>query len=221
MYFSLHLNCYYCILQQLRQVLLDKIYSLKRDTTLSKQRKVSTPGVKYGTLEVMVFPPPPPSHEASADGLKMALIDKDKNGVIIPEQETVCECHNTLLRYLDQQRHTSMSGTCASVDENTESDIGGILSLDCISTCAQPSCLLIHCLGFKISGQVWPNNIEPLQNVAPSQVNPAYVAREQAVRDRIEAVQEAQNRTHVQVSDVTLELIDQLNGEWETQSCRV
>ena len=60
----------------------------------------------------------------------------------------------------------------------------------------------------------WPDPAEPMR-VPPSHINPKYVAKESAKRRRLEEVEAAQQQSHVQVSDVTLELIEQLRNEWD------
>mmetsp|Transcript_28951 Transcript_28951/g.48858 ORF Transcript_28951/g.48858 Transcript_28951/m.48858 type:complete len:263 (-) Transcript_28951:12-800(-) len=202
-----------CNIELLRQVILDNIESAQRSIAHIDERRRSQSRGHFSALEVMVFSPPPPSHEGSSDGLKMAIVNRAGEEIVDPN-DALCDCHNALLPYLERQNDTQMSGTCASVDENSESDMNSFLSLSSFSSCAQPTCLLIHCLGFKIRGQKWPDP-QPLLNITPSQRNPLYEAREKALKDRLEAVQEAQSRSQVQVSDVTLELIDELHEEWD------
>lgn len=197
----------------LRQVMVENIEFAQRSIGHLEERRRSQSRGQYSAMEVLVLPPPPPSHEGSSDGLKMAIVNRAGEEITDPN-DALCNCHDALLPYLERQNGAQMSGTCASVDENAEGDPGAFLSLSSFSSCAQPSCLLIHCLGFKIRGQKWPDP-EPPVKVAPSQRNPAHLAREKALKDRLDAVQEAQSRSQVQVSDVTLELIDELYEEWE------
>ena len=114
-----------------------------------------------------------------------------------------------------------MSGSCASVDELAETQSDSLdlppLSVASLTTCAQPTCLVLHCLAFKIRGQSWPGSDPPLR-LAPSMANPVYAAREQAQRARLDAVQEAQAHSQVQVSDVTPQLIDNLKHDWGSDS---
>ena len=190
------------------------------DGVFIKSAPDSQPRASLSSVEVMVIPPPPSSLMACADGLRMELLGTGssvKNNTHAYEMEP-CRCHEAVEKYLEQQSQAvPVLGSCASVDELTESDSAGVLTLDSLSTCGAPTCLLFHCLGFKIRGQIWPDAAAPM-HIAPSRINPAFVASEQAERDRLEAVQAAQSSSHVQVSDVTLALMDQMKTDWDNDS---
>ena len=220
--------------------MLEVIQSSKhsRDTVhthIKQQQQTKRP---LSSVQLLVLPPPPASLFASADGLQMNLLlgGQERGEEAEPRREP-CRCHETIDEYLAAQlrqtqtqrqavsRATPVSGSCASVDELTESDSwevgagGGVLVQDrgthALSTCSRPTCLVLHCLAFKIADQLCPAPAAPL-HIAPSRLNPAFQQSEQAKRARLEAVQEAQSGrgSHVQVSDVTLELMDQLRNDW-------
>ena len=223
--------------------MLDSIHSSKHDSSSSSSSQVhiklqpgSQPRASFSSVEVMVLPPPPSSLLASADGLKMqplaARVSKKRDWRRrAPREEAEggkaeaepCRCHESVERYLQQQSQAApVSGTCASVDELAESDMDGLnWSLAGLSTCGAATCLVLHCLGFKPAGQAWPAPAAPL-HVAPSRVNPSFLASEEAHRARLAAVQEAQGGagrgSHVQVSDVTPALLDQLKSHWDHDS---
>jgi hypothetical protein len=228
--------------------MLRAIQTSRNEKTRSKQKKRSRNQLSFASVEVMVIAPPPDSLMACADGLSMGLLGGTESGSEEWSGACgSCECHKSVEKYLAQQQQinkkkssrtaSGSSSSCFSVDEeqvegcspfsdsdnesgrgrSRVSDSSAILTLDDLSTCALPTCLMMHCLGFKLSGQAWPA-LPPPPRVAPSLVNPAFVASEQAKAARLEEVLAAQSRSHVQVSDVTLDMMDRLKDDWENDS---
>lgn len=168
-----------------------------------------------GSVQMTVLPPPPPALYASADGLKMGLLESSSSKKRALDED-VCHCHEALRLFVQQQsREVPVSGSLASVDELNES--GRTLAADELSTCASPTCLLLHCLGFKIGDRTELPS-PPTVHVAPSMANESFVARVQAVKDRLGAVEAAQSTSHVEVSDVTQALISRMKDDWESSA---
>ena len=178
-------------------------------TTKSKYSNVDakSPALPFSSVKVSVTAPPPSFLRGSADGLEMKLLDENCGGMQENSvgYQDLCSCHDAIEKYLQQQ--------CPPLSHNSSSSDEEI-SMRQISTCARPTCLVFHCYTYKIGFMDWPDPAEPMR-VPPSHINPKYVAKESAKRRRLEEVEAAQQQSHVQVSDVTLELIEQLRNEWD------